>query len=69
MEKVRQYEYKEIEICRNCGGAGYVTPKVEGNFLLRRLQCPERKVTCDVCDGSGRVEKTKSITIKVKPYQ
>ncbi|MBQ8958874.1 MAG: hypothetical protein IJ057_10350 [Bacteroidales bacterium] len=69
MEKVRQYESKRIEICRNCGGTGHVTPKVEGNFLLRRLQCPERLVPCDVCDGSGRVEKTINIAITVKSFQ
>lgn len=69
MEKVRQYGFEKIEICRNCGGTGYVIPKVEGNFLLRRMQSPERRITCDVCEGSGRVKKNTEITITVKSYQ
>lgn len=69
MEKVRQYKFTNIEICRNCGGTGHVTPKVEGNYILRRLQGQERRVTCDVCNGNGRVEKTTDITITVKSYE
>lgn len=69
MEKVRQYKSDRIEICLNCGGKGMVNPKVEGNWLLRRMQCPDRTVTCDVCNGTGRVEKHVDITVTVRSFQ
>ena len=69
MEKVRKYESRKTEVCRNCGGTGHVTPKVEGNCLLRRIQDANRQVTCDVCCGSGRVDKTTEITITVEPHR
>ena len=58
MEKERQYQFTKIEICRNCGGTG--KEKTIVSLVNRR---------CPVCCGSGRVEKTTDITIKVKPYQ
>ena len=58
MEKTRQYEFKKIEICRNCNGTG----KEKTILGLLRNSCP-------VCDGSGRVEKTTDITITVRPYK
>ena len=69
MEKVRQYESSKIEICRNCGGSGMVHPQVEGNWLLRRMQCPDRLVACDVCGGTGRVRKHTEITVTVCSFQ
>lgn len=57
MEKVRQYQFTKIEICRNCGGTG------KEKTILGLLEN-----TCPVCDGSGRVEKHTEITITVKPY-
>ena len=69
MEKVRKYESRKIEVCRNCGGEGMVRPKVEGSWLLRRMQDAGRLVACDVCGGTGRVRKTTEITITVKSYQ
>lgn len=69
MEKVRQYESNKIEICRNCGGKGMVKPKVEGNWLLRRMQDADRLVACDVCGGTGRVRKHTEITITVRSFQ
>lgn len=68
MEKQRHYEINKIEICRNCGGAGCVNPQVEGSWLLRRLQCPDRRVPCDVCNGTGRIDKHTEINITIKPY-
>ena len=69
MEKVRQYESSKIEICRNCGGSGMVHPQVEGNWLLRRMQCPDRLVACEVCGGTGRVKKHTAITVTVRSFQ
>ena len=69
MEKVRKYESSKIEICRNCGGEGMVNPKLEGNWLLRRMQCPDRLVACDVCGGTGRVKKHTAITVTVSSFQ
>lgn len=68
MEKVRKYESRKIEICRNCGGSGMVHPQVEGNWLLRRMQCPDRLVACDVCGGTGRVRKLVEITVTVESF-
>lgn len=66
--KTRNYHFDKIEICRNCQGSGMVHPQVEGRWLLRRMQCPDRLVTCEVCGGSGRVKKASDITITVEPY-
>lgn len=69
MEKVRKYESRKIEVCRNCGGEGVVHPKVEGNWLLRRMQDADRLVACDVCGGTGRVKKHTAITVTVSSFQ
>ena len=69
MEKVRKYELRKIEVCRNCGGEGMVHPKVEGNWLLRRMQDADRLVACDVCGGTGRVRKHTEITVTVKSFR
>ena len=68
MEKERQYQFDRIEVCRNCGGSGMVHPQVEGNWLLRRMQDAGRLVACDVCNGTGRVEKHTEITITVRAF-
>lgn len=69
MEKVKKYESRKIEVCRNCGGEGMVHPKVEGNWLLRRMQDTDRLVTCEVCGGTGRVRKHTAITVTVRSFQ
>ena len=69
MEKERQYQFTKIEICRNCGGTGVVEPERE--WRLKRVMGLPPKVAsgqCEVCQGSGRVEKHTEITIRVKPY-
>lgn len=58
MEKVREYEFEKIEVCRNCGGTGR-EKTIMG--LLRNA--------CEVCNGSGRVRKTTEIKVTVKPFQ
>lgn len=69
MEKVRQYESNKIEICRNCGGEGMVNPKLEGNWLMRRIQAADGPVACEVCGGTGRVRKHTEITVTVRSFQ
>jgi DnaJ-class molecular chaperone len=62
MEKVREYEFEGIEICRNCKGTGAVDS--EGNWLHKAV--PEE---CPVCNGSGRIVKNKHIVIKINPFE
>lgn len=57
MEKMREYEFTKIEICRNCGGTG----RERSVLGLIKGECP-------VCDGSGRVRKTTEITVTVRPF-
>lgn len=67
MSKTRNYKFDKIEICRNCLGTGIVKP--DKGFFERMLDCPHRTVTCPVCQGSGRVDKTTEITITVEPHK
>lgn len=62
MEKVKEYEFENIEICRNCQGTGAVDS--EGGLLIKRH--PEK---CPVCDGSGRIVKNKTVVIKINPFK
>lgn len=61
MEKERQYEFETIERCRNCHGSGHT--------VTRRGLFGGRYGVCEVCEGSGRVWKRKSITVRIKPYK
>lgn len=49
-----------IEICRNCHGSGCTD--LSSLFRSRRGVCP-------VCNGTGRIIKTITISIEVKPYE
>ena len=68
MEKQKDYEFTGIEICRNCQGSGTVNPGKEwvdaflGRFRKSGGQCP-------VCEGSGRIVKTRNISIKITPFK
>lgn len=69
MEKHKHYENDRIEICRNCGGTGVVEPERE--WRLKRVLGLPREIAsgrCQVCNGSGRVEKHTEINITIKPY-
>lgn len=44
-----------VEVCGECKGAGKINDEY-GTF------------ECDVCNGTGRVVKTKTVIIDVKPY-
>lgn len=67
MKKVRQYNFEALEICRNCGGVGYVKP--EQGVLERLLDCPDRRVHCPVCEGSGRVKVSRDVTVTVESFR
>ena len=62
-EKVRNYTKHSIEICRNCHGAGvtFETAEAIGNHTAE----PE---TCNVCRGSGRVDKELQIPTTIRPH-
>lgn len=62
--KTKKYTLKQvpfyqerIEVCRNCGGSGYV---IDGDF---------QHVECEICGGSGRIKKTVQGTINIAPYE
>ena len=67
MEKQKDYEFKGIEICRNCPGSGTVDPLKDWGTFLNRFKNPN--VRCPICEGSGRVVKTRSISIKITPFK
>lgn len=51
------YEFDPlVEICGNCGGTGANFTDSEGNV-------------CQLCNGSGRVIKKKTVVIDIKPYE
>lgn len=49
-----------VEICRNCHGLGLT----DESSLFRR-----EKGRCPVCNGTGRVVKTITLAIEVRPYE
>ena len=61
MEKERQYEFETVERYRNCRGSG--------RTVTRRGLFGSRMGVCEVCLGSGRVWKRKSITVRIEPYR
>ena len=65
MDKIKKIEIPEtakvfeftplIEVCGDCGGTG------KKDDIYTR--------TCLLCNGSGRVIKTKTVIIDIKPYK
>lgn len=49
----QDFEYKNVELCGNCHGTGV----------------DENKHKCPVCDGTGRIYKTRKGTVTVEPYK
>lgn len=58
--KEREHTSERIELCRNCGGTGLAD---DAGLLT------VRKVTCQVCKGSGRIDKTIRVNVTIKPYE
>ena len=58
-------------VCPECNGKGTVTQK-SGNMKFN-VTCPrcggsgKNRTLCNVCHGEGRVEKTESLEIRIKP--
>ncbi len=63
MAKVRRYNFRRTEICRNCQGTGEVFVKYHPCIGPDPLTEP-----CEVCGGSGRVNKSTSVEITIEPY-
>jgi DnaJ-class molecular chaperone len=64
-EKYERYIHKHIELCTKCEGEGirYIFAKYD---LLH--QEPIR-ITCEVCEGSGRVYVSKKTEITVEAFK
>lgn len=62
MEKVKEYEFEGIEICRNCQGNGLV----DSRYGFGRHAVSEK---CPVCNGTGRIVKHKTVVIKINPFE
>ena len=64
MCKTREYRKAPVELCRHCGGRGYVhDPGFCGDKLME-----VSVVSCPVCDGRGRVWKVNAGTVKIEPF-
>lgn len=65
MCKTREYRKETVELCRNCGGRGYVYDDVlyaaSGPVDISTRRCP-------VCDGQGRVWKVNAGTVQIEPF-
>lgn len=49
----QDFEYKNVELCGCCQGTGHNTSGQK----------------CHVCDGTGRIYKTRKGTVTVEPYK
>lgn len=67
MEKQKDYEFTGIEICRNCQGSGTVDSGKEWVDVFGRFRNDGRR--CPVCEGSGRIVKTRNISIRITPFK
>jgi DnaJ-class molecular chaperone len=53
--KTRDYNLKNVEVCRACVGEGVV------------LTDSKKEVVCAICNGSGLVTVNKDLTIRITP--
>lgn len=63
MCKTREYRKATVELCRNCGGRGYLNERI-----FRACGIQDVTVRCPVCDGRGRVWKVNEGTVKIEPF-
>ena len=56
--KKRNFDYVKIELCRQCGGTGYLEPAAESAIVP----------VCPVCNGSGRVKKRTAGSVTIEAY-
>lgn len=58
-------------VCPECNGKGTITQK--GGSMKFNVTCPrcggtgKNRTVCNVCHGEGRVERTESIEVRIKP--
>ena len=57
--KVRDFNYKQPALCKDCKGSGYIYDDCFGGEIGR---------TCPTCKGSGKVWITKAGTVTITPY-
>lgn len=63
-----RHESFEIVICPSCNGRGYKTYEECVDYHKREYETI--KTVCDICDGSGRLNKIVRTTFeKLKPYE
>lgn len=55
--KTHKTKYSKIETCRNCQGTGFV----KGGYNSQVAP------VCNICGGSGNVNKTIDVTITIEP--
>lgn len=70
MGKMREYRRTTVELCRNCGGRGYVTEEhVFGHEDGSSQKAGRSTRPCPVCDGRGRVWKVNEGTVRIAPFE
>ena len=65
-QKIFPHHHSTVEVCGRCGGHGRVLVYPEGDIWKQKE--PE-EVRCPLCEGSGMVRKTTTITIDLKPFK
>lgn len=69
MGKMREYRRTTVELCRNCGGRGYVAEEyVSGPEDGSWPKAGRSPRPCPVCDGRGRVWKVNEGSVKIEPF-
>lgn len=71
MRKERSYDFKKVDVCRNCHGRGRVIEHAPAKPSLRFN--PEQvdtfnEIECEVCEGTGRIVKTTHVDITIESY-
>ncbi len=58
-------------VCPECNGKGQITQK--SGSMKFNVPCPrcggsgKNRTVCNVCHGEGRVERTESLEVRIKP--
>lgn len=68
MCKTREYRKANVELCRNCGGRGYVTESYYEENGAYPIEAGRSTKPCPVCDGMGRVWKVNAGTVQIEPF-
>lgn len=68
MCKLREYRKASVELCRNCGGRGYVTERIYTEETGYPVMTGQGTCPCPVCNGAGRVWKVNAGTVQIVPF-